>query len=46
MLNLINTFDSITDAIKETGIKTIWDCCSGRSRSAGGFIWKYKQSKK
>lgn len=42
--NLINTFDSITDAVKETGIKTIWNCCNGRNKTAGGFIWKYKQN--
>lgn len=36
-------FDGITKAELETGINhsNISACCSGRKRTAGGFIWKY-----
>jgi len=35
---------SALDAFRETGIwkESIRNCIKGRSRSAGGFIWKYK----
>lgn len=38
----LETFECILDAEKATGIceSTIRDCCSGRSKTAGGFIWK------
>jgi hypothetical protein len=45
-LNELNTFESITDAVNETGIKTIWACCNNLSKTAGGFIWRYKQIEK
>ena len=45
-LNELNTFESITDAVNETGIKTIWACCNNLSNTAGGFIWRYKQIEK
>ena len=39
----INVFDSLTEAIKATGInsKSIRDCCNGVQKHAGGFVWKY-----
>lgn len=42
-MNELIVYESITDAVRTTGIKTIWQCCNGRSKTAGGFIWKYKQ---
>jgi len=41
---LLNTFPSATEAMKHTGIKNdnISQCLRGNSKSAGGFIWKYK----
>ena len=41
----IKEFESISCAVKETGITTISDCLSGKSLHGGGFIWKYKKSK-
>lgn len=39
----IETFDSIIDAERKTGISTgnIVDCLHGRRKTAGGYIWKY-----
>lgn len=43
--NTVNEFESLTDAYKSTNISitAIANNLSGRSKSAGGFIWKYKQ---
>lgn len=40
----INTFKSIKSASNATSVNdgSIQSCCSGRYKSAGGFIWKYK----
>ena len=42
-MNLIALFISAMDAEKKTGIKAgnIRQCCSGRSKTAGGFVWRY-----
>jgi len=40
-MNIINEFKSYTDAKKITGIDP-QHCLIGRSKSAGGYIWKYK----
>lgn len=39
----IRTWDSIASATRELGIgaNTISTCCSGKYKSAGGFVWKY-----
>jgi group I intron endonuclease len=41
---LLNTFSSATEAMKQTGVKNdnISHCLRGKSRSAGGYIWKFK----
>lgn len=41
----INSFSSISDASKNTGIKytRIYKCCSGERRHTFGFIFKYKK---
>jgi len=43
-MNKLNTFISATDAMKQTNIKNdnISHCLRGKSKSAGGFIWKFK----
>jgi len=42
--NYIMSFESISEAKKQTGISntSIGNCLSGRTKSAGNFIWKYK----
>lgn len=44
---LINTFSSLSDAERETGIvlANISSVCKGKRNTAGGYIWKYKNKK-
>lgn len=41
---LVNEYSSMREAQKVTGIanQNISSCCSGKSKTAGGYIWKYK----
>lgn len=41
----INTFTSIREAQRQTGVihTAIHNMLAGRAKSAGGFIWKFKQ---
>lgn len=41
--NIINIFDSLTEAAKFAGVDLtcIVKCCKGRIKTSGGFIWKY-----
>ncbi len=43
--NILKTFNSITEASIETGIKAsnITTCCKGRLKTSGGYKWKYKE---
>lgn len=41
--NLIKEWPSITDAEQTLEIYKISECCSFKRRSAGGFIWRYKE---
>ena len=41
--NFIKTYASISDAERETGAKNIFYVCSGKRKSSGGYIWKYKE---
>jgi plasmid maintenance system antidote protein VapI len=45
--NLLNEYSSIVGASKETGIDkaSISQTCRGRTNTAGGFQWKYKDRK-
>lgn len=45
--NVVNEFESLMDAYKSTNISrtAIANNLSGLSKSAGGFLWKYKQLK-
>ena len=40
--NFIREWKSIKQAKIETGLKTIGDYLLGRTKSCGGYIWKYK----
>lgn len=44
-MNFIKEWDSIACASKELGIggNSITTCCKGKYKSAGGYIWKYKE---
>ena len=39
--NVLNEFESMTQAERETGVfaSNISSCCSGKTKSAGGFKW-------
>ena len=37
----IKTWRSIKDAESFYGVTHIWDCCVGRRKKCGGYIWKY-----
>lgn len=39
--NFIQEFNSITEAMNKTNIRTIRKCLQGKVQSAGGFIWRY-----
>jgi hypothetical protein len=39
---LLKEYNSVTDAVKDTGIKHISAVCRGERATAGGYIWKYK----
>ena len=40
---LLATFPSIQEAERQTGISDsrICECCKGKRKSAGGYVWKY-----
>jgi predicted DNA-binding protein YlxM (UPF0122 family) len=44
--SFINKFDSIEDAAKHTNISNsmIQSCCSGKSKSGGGYLWVYSET--
>ena len=35
-------FESVTEAIEKTGVKNIAAVARGKSKTSGGFVWKYK----
>lgn len=41
----LNEYSSVKEASDKTKIKicTIYKCLSGSNKTAGGFIWKYKE---
>ena len=39
--NYIQTYPSVSEAIRQTNIKTIFFCALNKTKKAGGFIWKY-----
>ena len=46
--NIVNEFESVCDASLKTNIlkSSISNCLHGRSKSAGGFMWDYKEASK
>lgn len=44
--NFINSFESVTKAEKSLGIKHIYDCCNGKLKTCGGYIWRYENESK
>ena len=44
-LKYINTYNSITEAQKKCNVLHIKKVGEGKQKTAGGFIWKYKNSK-
>lgn len=42
-MNLINEFDSVSDAQEQTGIGHISSVCNGHRKSAGGYKWMFKE---
>lgn len=41
--SFIKEFSSLAEATRETKSKHISDCCLGKRKTAGGFIWRYKE---
>ena len=39
---LIKEWSSAHEAYRQLGISHICQCCKGRRKSAGGFVWRYK----
>lgn len=39
--NFINKYYGIKEATIKTGIRNISNCCNGRYKSAGGYIWRF-----
>lgn len=42
--NLIREWDTIKEAEQQLKIYQISKCCRGKRKTAGGFIWKYKDA--
>ena len=42
--NIIAKFDSVSDAQKNTGINNICNCCNGKYKTAGGYVWVYEEN--
>ena len=42
---IINEYYGTPDVERKTGIhnQSIWECCKGKRKTAGGYIWKYKE---
>lgn len=39
--DLIKIYDSVINAVKEFGNSGIYNCAQGKSKTCGGYIWKY-----
>ena len=42
---LIAKFESVSEAVRKTGILKISNVCRGERNQAGGFIWKFEDKK-
>ena len=43
--NFIKRYESMIEAEKQLKIKHIYDCCNGKLRKAGGYIWRYENGR-
>jgi hypothetical protein len=41
--NFIKEWRSVPDIVDDLGVKGVYNCLKGYSKSSGGFIWKYKE---
>lgn len=41
--NLVEKFESVSEAQRVTGINNISNCCIGKYKTAGGYIWVYEK---
>ena len=41
---LVKEWPSTREAYRQLGIQHICQCCKGRRKSAGGFVWRYASS--
>lgn len=41
--NLIAKFNSVSEAQRVTGINNISNCCKGKYKTAGGYVWVYEE---
>lgn len=41
--NIVNKYNSLSDAQKVTNLGNISECCNGRRKTAGGYIWVYEE---
>lgn len=44
--NYVNQYYSTQEAKAKTGVLHIAECCNGKRKSAGGYLWKYKEEYK
>ena len=44
-MNYLKTYNSIKEAQKECKCFNISQCCQGKLKSSGGYIWKYENTK-
>ena len=42
--NIVAKYNSLSEAQKVTGINNISACCTGKYKTAGGFIWIYEEN--
>lgn len=39
--NFIKEYNSLSEAIKQIGNTSIYACCRGKIKTAGGYVWRY-----
>ena len=40
--NLIASYESVNEAFRQTNIRHISECATGKRKTAGGYIWSYE----
>jgi hypothetical protein len=41
---VIKTYDSMSEAARDTGCKNISRCCRGLAKTSGGYAWRYRKN--